>query len=126
MTPQEYIDRERSRARLNLKWAKGRNDAPAVHRLEERLQILDKLERGLKPTVTREQVERTWKVDPEERHDPYHLLLWTACPRCGREFIEEWPENFCPECGAAFTDEAVQMVMERMEDALNGEGEEHG
>ena len=121
MTPQEYIDRERSRARLNLKWAKGRNDAPAVHRLEERLQILDELARGLKRTVTREQVEKAWKVDPEERYDPYQLFLWTACPRCGREFIEEWPEDFCPKCGAAFTDEAVEMVMERLNELNNEE-----
>ena len=27
-------------------------------------------------------------------------------------------ENFCPHCGAPMTDEAVQMVMERLE-ALN-------
>lgn len=114
MAPQEYIYRERKRAQLNLKWSRGRNDAPAMRRLEERLQILDELERGLKPTVTREQVEKAWKAEPEERHDPYHLLLWTACPRCGREFIDEWPEDFCPKCGAAFTDEAVAIVMKRL------------
>lgn len=114
MTPLEYIYRERSRARLNLKWSRGRNDAPAMRRLEERLQILDELERGLKPTVTREQVEKAWKAEPEERYGPYHLLVWTACPRCGREFIDEWPENFCPQCGNAFIDEAVDIVMERL------------
>ena len=115
MTPQEYIDRERSRARLNLKWSRGRNDAPAMRRLEERLQILDELERGLKPTVTREQVEKAWKEEPVEKYDPSRSLLWVACPRCGREFRDEWPEDFCPKCGAAFTDEAVDMVMERLE-----------
>ena len=121
MTPQEYIDRERSRARLNLKWARGRNDVPAIQRLEERLQVLDELERGLKPAVTWEQVEKAWKAEPVERHDPYHLLLWTACPRCGYEFMDEWPEDFCPKCGAAFTDEAVDMVTERLNELNNEE-----
>ena len=115
MTPQEYIDRERKRALLNLDRADERKDKKAAERLVERLEVLKEIERGLKPTVTRERVEKAWKAEPEERHDPYHLLLWTACPRCGREFIDEWPEDFCPKCGAAFTDEAVDMVMERLE-----------
>ena len=115
MTPQEYIDRERRRAYMNLKRANERRDEKAAERLAEKLEVLKEIERGLKSTVTREQVEKAWKAEPEERHDPYHLLLWTACPRCGREFIDEWPEDFCPKCGAAFTDEAVDMVMERLE-----------
>lgn len=56
MTPQEYIDRERKRARLNFRWAVGRNDAPAMNRLAERLQALDELERGQRPTATRDKV----------------------------------------------------------------------
>ena len=122
MTPQEYIDRERSRARLNLKWSRGRNDGPAVHRLEERLQILDKLERGLKRAVTWEQVEKAWKEEPVEKYDPSRSLLWVACPRCGREFRDEWPENFCPQCGTAFDDEAVDMVMDRLNKLTSEEG----
>ena len=114
MTPQEYIDRERKRALLNLDRADERKDKKAAERLVERLEVLKEIERGLKPTVTRERVEKAWKAESEERHDPYHLLLWTACPRCGREFIDEWPEDFCPKCGAAFTDEAVAIVMKRL------------
>ena len=125
MTPIEYIYRERGSARLNLKWARGRNDVPAIQRLEERLQVLDELERGLKPAVTWEQVKKAWKGEPVERHDPYQLLLWTACPRCGREFIDEWPENFCPQCGTAFDDEAVDMVMDRL-NKLTSEEENNG
>ena len=48
MTPQEYIDRERRRAELNLGWAIRRNDDAAMHRLAERLQVLCDIERGLK------------------------------------------------------------------------------
>ena len=48
MTPQEYIDRERHRAQLNLGWAIRRNDDAAMHRLSERLQVLCDIERGLK------------------------------------------------------------------------------
>ena len=49
---------------------------------------------------------------------------WAMCSVC-REYLtasEEYSCNghFCPNCGAPMTDEAVQMVMERME-ALHGE-----
>ncbi len=46
--------------------------------------------------------------------------FWSA--RCGKQIsIQGENLNFCPACGAAQTDEAVQMVMERLE-ALNNEG----
>ena len=35
------------------------------------------------------------------------------CTTCGRTPDDEMP--FCPFCGAAMTDEAVQMVMKRLE-----------
>ena len=33
-----------------------------------------------------------------------------------------FPLNFCPRCGSPLTDEAVQMVMERMEALKDGKG----
>ena len=46
------------------------------------------------------------------------------CSKCGHEAfamaIHVKDGNFCPNCGAPMTDEAVQMVMERLE-ALDGE-----
>lgn len=63
---------------------------------------------------TREQVERMRGEWIEDEYSFGH------CSLCGYE--QEEPElitQFCPHCGAPMTDEAVQMVMERME-ALHG------
>lgn len=122
MTPQEYIDRERHRAQLNLGWAIRRNDDAAMQRLAERLQVLYELERGLKPTATREQVEKAWKGESLEKRDP-HNIMWIECSGCGYAFDGycEAPINFCPKCGAVFTDEAVRMVMDRLNEMTSEE-----
>lgn len=60
--------------------------------------------------INREQVER---MRGEWIEDEYSF---SHCSLCGYE--QEEPElitQFCPHCGAPMTDEAVQMVMERME-----------
>ena len=44
------------------------------------------------------------------------------CPLCGYE--QEEPElitPFCPACGASMTDEAVDMMLERWKEAVDGE-----
>lgn len=51
MTPQEYIDRERHRAYINLKRANERRDEKAAERLAEKLEVLKEIENGLE-TVT--------------------------------------------------------------------------
>ena len=43
------------------------------------------------------------------------------CSECGKQSPDNFL-NFCAYCGAPMTDEAVQMVMERME-KMNGESE---
>ena len=69
---------------------------------------------ALRP-VSREQVENVWR----------------GCEKCnGAEEYSRYAENltkillakYCPHCGRPLTDEAVQMVMERLE-ALHGETE---
>ena len=69
---------------------------------------------ALRP-VSREKVERVWRGE------------WTPgdsiCPICEKNKFDgldadiwaDWMPSFCPNCGAPMTDEAVQMVMERME-----------
>lgn len=92
---------------------------------------------ALRP-VSREQVEKVWRggwivvreseitgFNPEfAGHDPIGGYKCSRCKAeavldCNDEFVLD---NFCPRCGAAMTDEAVQMVMERLE-ALRGETE---
>lgn len=51
MTPQEYIDRERRRALVNLTRADERKDKKAAERLVEKLEVLKEIEAGLE-TVT--------------------------------------------------------------------------
>ena len=76
---------------------------------------------ALRP-VSREQVEKVWRGEwvigePDVLGVPIH------CSRCGwgsdhadqREWMEYKGHIFCGHCGAPMTDEAVEMVMERME-----------
>lgn len=66
---------------------------------------------ALRP-ISREQVEKVWTAE------------WTVdefghkCSKCG-EYLPDGEDvrkpQFCPECGRAMTDEAMQMVMKRLE-----------
>ena len=73
---------------------------------------------------TREQVEKVWRGEwrLNEEESKKHVEPICVCTRC--ENFEAWGNtektNFCGYCGAPMTDEAVQMVMERLE-ALHGE-----
>lgn len=83
-------------------------------RLVEFMAALDVAQEALRP-VSREQVEKAWTAE------------WTVdefghkCSKCG-EYLPDGEDvrktQFCPECGRAMMDEAVQMVMERLE-AIN-------
>ena len=43
--------------------------------------------------------------------------LRKKCTACKYVMPREWPNfKFCPACGSPMTDEAVEMVMERMEE----------
>ena len=69
---------------------------------------------ALRP-VSREQVEKVWRGEwkPIERLWKYSHQ-W-QCSRCGQPTLTD-QKQFCDFCGAPMTDEAVQMVMERMEE----------
>lgn len=71
---------------------------------------------ALRP-ISREQVEKAWRAHWNEST---HLGGFVYCSRCGYNALEANNYTFCPKCGSPFTDEAVQMVMEKME-ALHGE-----
>ena len=69
--------------------------------------------KALRP-ITREQVEKMWRGEwvGVPRLGVYNM----ACSKCGYSpGIRFYSSDFCPNCGAPMTDEAVQMVMERME-----------
>ena len=77
-------------------------------------ETVDTLLSALRP-VSREQVEKVWRGE------------WTPgdsiCPICEKNKFDgldadiwaDWMPSFCPNCGAPMTDEAVEMVMERLE-----------
>ena len=77
-------------------------------------EALQMLIAALRP-VSREQVEKVWRGGWEPGNP--------ICPICGKDKFDgldadiwaDWMPNFCPHCGAPMTDEAVQMVMERLE-----------
>ena len=70
---------------------------------------------ALRP-VSREQVEKVWRG--EWVHDPE--TGYEHCDKCSHtisldDYMNRKPPLFCEMCGDAKTDEAVEMVMERME-----------
>ena len=67
--------------------------------------------------VSREQVEKVWRGEWKHYLPPLGAgNVQCRCTKCGRTPDVETP--FCAWCGAPMTDEAVEMVMERLE-ALN-------
>ena len=80
------------------------------------VQALDLALAALRP-VSREQVEKGWRAHWNEST---HLGGFVYCSRCGYNALEANNYTFCPKCGSPFTDEAVEMVMERLE-ALHSE-----
>lgn len=68
---------------------------------------------ALRP-VNREQVEKVWRGEWKPTEFPY-MNECEDCSVCG--YRTPWGHGFrfCPACGAAQTDEAVQMVMKRLE-----------
>lgn len=108
-------------------------NAPSHHygkRQRQRAIELEKVKiEALRP-VSREQVEKMrgeWididgeKVPVDKYGQPFG---WAMCSACGEYLTasDEYPciGHFCPNCGAPMTDEAVDMVMERLE-ALHSE-----
>ena len=76
---------------------------------------LDMAISALRP-VSREQVEKVWGGE-WNNINPAVLkpgVSWVCrCAKCGCP--QDYKHNFCPNCGATQTDEAEEMVMERIE-----------
>lgn len=73
---------------------------------------------ALRP-VSREQVEKVWRGEWMAFDECSNEGVY--CKRCKKKVYrieyanEKMRSPFCPACGAAQTDEAVEMVMKRME-----------
>ena len=79
-------------------------------------ETVDTLLSALRP-VSREQVEKVWRG--EWLHDPE--TGYEHCDKCSHtisldDYLNRTPPLFCEMCGDAKTDEAVEMVMERLEE----------
>ena len=81
------------------------------------MEALDMALSALRP-VSREQVEKIKKEPEEGGYDEWWCLSY-GCPECGYENAGKG--NFCHNCGCPFTDEAVNMVLERWKEAVDGE-----
>ena len=72
--------------------------------------------------VSREQVEKVWRGVWKHYLPPLGAgNIQCRCTKCGRTPDVETP--FCAWCGAPMTDEAVEMVMERLEALKDGKGD---
>ena len=76
-------------------------------------ETVDTLLTALRP-VSREQVEKVWRGEWEDMREAYKDVPKRRCSRCKNVFIG-LDTPFCEVCGAPMTDEAVEMVMERLE-----------
>ena len=85
-------------------------------------EALDLALSALRP-VSREQVEKVWRGEWMALDECSNEGVY--CKRCKKKVYrieyanEKMRSPFCPACGAAQTDEAVEMVMERLEELKN-------
>ena len=114
------------------------NREEAINRIENHMEVhgigeyphialkeaLDMAITALRP-VSREQVEKVWRGEWNYSHktkiDGFDVV---QCSKCGQEaltlalYVKNG--NFCPYCGAPMTDEAVDIVMRRLEELKDG------
>lgn len=84
---------------------------------DDRMKTINATQDALSPI--REQVEKVWGG---EWHSHYksgiHAGNGVVCSKC--DMWNNRAAHFCPSCGAPMTDEAVDMVMERLEALKDG------
>ena len=97
-----------------------RNVVARMKNTEYTVEALDMALTALRP-VSRERVEKmrgTWDENKSATIDSI------VCSGCGTVFQAYYKDyRFCPRCGQPKTDEAVNMVMERLEALKDGKGD---
>ena len=84
-------------------------------RLVEFMVALDVAQKALRP-VSRDRIEKVWPGCHE--CSGCKLCIWNEtkkCNDCKNRNSFRPLSDFCPKCGKPLTDEAVEMVMERLE-----------
>lgn len=113
---------EQAELNVGIKWRNGRPEVYISPYLQE---VIDFALTKLRP-ISREQVENAWKG---EWLNFYNDFSAAECSTCGelyevspdeepkKEYFDAFKSfyHFCPNCGKAMTDEAVEMVMKRLE-----------
>ena len=102
-------------------WA-SRQMADGVKNAERRIAALDMALSALRP-VSRELVEKVWRGEwilpifsgQKDANDPR-----CQCSECGSIETPLARHRFCPSCGAPMTDEAVEMIIDRLEALKDG------
>ena len=92
---------------------------PSREAAEAVISTLDPLEiiSALRP-VSREQVEKVWRGEWKPTEYPF-MGECEDCSMCGYRTVWGHGFRFCPACGAPMTDEAVEMVMERLKEVIS-------
>ena len=96
------------------------SDESGAHVFDLDEQALDLALSALRP-VSREKVERMrgeWTFKPFYKGTSRGAI---ECQECKSAFEGSVEFNFCPYCGAPMTDEAVDMMLERWKEAVDGE-----
>lgn len=93
------------------------NETVKADELRE-VEALDMAISALRP-VSRERVEKVWRGEWELHGGGKNGRggIW-HCTRCEKSY--PYKNDFCPMCGAPMTDEAVEIVMERLEALKDG------
>lgn len=98
------------RALYEIQEALGTRRIEREEALLENMQDLELALSALRP-VGGEKLEKVWRS--EWINLPYTELFKNKCSQCGKG--SDLESDFCPACGAPMTDEAVDIVMERLE-----------
>ena len=102
---------EQAELKVGIKW---RNGHPEVYISPYLQEAIDFALTKLRP-ISREQVEKGWRGEWIIQQDKHREFV-KKCSKCGFPISGWWgADKFCANCGAPMTDEAVEMVMKRLE-----------